>query len=300
MRLVIASIAALALVSGVGGDAPDKRSAPTLQPLPHGESQGRPENRRGQRSRESAWPAAWVAPRFELPARLPSRSLLVPILMYHRIAPEQASLPAITRRLTVDPAEFARQMKWLASHDFRAITQRELLYALVHRRTLPRRPVVITFDDGYRNVLTHAAPVLHRLRMPAIAYVISGRLTGAGPSFLTCPELKRLERLGVEIGSHTVSHRDLRTLSAAALEEELVASRRTLERCLAHPVQWLAYPYGGFDDRVLEQARRAGYVLAMTTLGGTDQRAVRSLELRRFGVLDSTGVAGLAALLANY
>jgi peptidoglycan/xylan/chitin deacetylase (PgdA/CDA1 family) len=217
--------------------------------------------------------------------------------MYHRIAPEQASLPAITRRLTVDPTEFAREMQWLASHGFHAITQRELFHALVHRRKLPRRPVVITFDDGYRNVLTHAAPVLHRLRMPAIAYVISGRLTGAGRSFLTCRDLKRLERLGVEVGSHTVSHSDLRTLSASDLRDELVSSRRGLERCLAHPVQWLAYPYGGFDGEVLEQTQRAGYVLAATTVGGMDQRASRCLELQRFSILDSTGVTGVAALV---
>jgi peptidoglycan/xylan/chitin deacetylase (PgdA/CDA1 family) len=219
--------------------------------------------------------------------------------MYHRIAREQASLPAITRRLTVDPAEFAREMEWLVSHHFEAITQGELFRALVDGRPLPPRPVVITFDDGYRNVLTHAAPVLNRLRMNATVYVISGRLTGAGRSFLTCRELRRLEQLGVEIGSHTVSHRDLRTLSAAEVDYELVASRRTLERCLAHPVQWLAYPYGGFNDRVLKQARRAGYVLAMTTVGGMEQQAVRSLELRRFGILDSTGVPRIAGLLAS-
>jgi peptidoglycan/xylan/chitin deacetylase (PgdA/CDA1 family) len=299
MRFVIACIAALTLASGVGVIARDEQPAPTLQPLGD-EAQGRPDDRRAQRAPKLAQPATPVAPRLELPARLHSRSLRVPILMYHRIAPAHASLPAITRRLTVDPAEFERQMEWLVAHGFQAITQRELFYGLMHGRTLPRRPVIITFDDGYRNVLTHAAPVLDRLRMPAIAYVISGRLTGAGPAFLTCRDVRRLERLGVEIGAHTVSHRDLRALSDADLQHELVASRRALERCVAHPVQWLAYPYGGFDDRVVEQARRAGYVLAVTTVGGTDQRAARPHELRRFGVLDSTGVAGLAGLLGNY
>jgi peptidoglycan/xylan/chitin deacetylase (PgdA/CDA1 family) len=285
MRFAIAAVSALALASSVGTGAPDERGTPAVRPLAAGEL-GR-----------SRLVAARVALRLALPARLPSRSLAVPILMYHRVAPAQSSLPPITRRLTVDPAEFTREMEWLSSHGFRAITQRELFDALMHRRTLPRKPVVITFDDGYRNVLTHAAPVLARLSMPAIAYVISGRLTGGGPSFLTCPELRRLEQLGVEIGSHTVSHRDLRTLSAAELEYELLASRRRLERCLAHPVQWFAYPYGGFDERVVEQVRRAGYVLAATTVGGTDQRAARPLELRRFSILDSTGVTGLAGLL---
>jgi peptidoglycan/xylan/chitin deacetylase (PgdA/CDA1 family) len=284
MRFVLVAISALAFVSCGGADPLVDGPTPAVQPP----AADQPRRR-----------AARVAPRLELPVRRSSRTLRVPILTYHRIAPAESSLPEITRRLTVDPAEFAREMQWLASHGFQAITQRELFDSLMHRRTLPRKPVVITFDDGYRNVLTYAAPVLARLRMRAIAYVISGRLTGAGPSFLTCPELKRLERLGVEIGSHTVSHRDLRTLTASALEYELAASRRRLECCLAHPVQWFAYPYGGYHTRVVEEVRRAGYVLAATTVGGVLQRAARPLELQRFSILDSTGVAGIAGLLGD-
>ena len=72
---------------------------------------------------------------------------------------------------------------------------------------MPAEPVMITFDDGYRDVLWHAAPVLHRLHMPATEYVITGRVSNGDPSFLTWPQLGRLEKLGVTIGSHTVTHR---------------------------------------------------------------------------------------------
>ena len=228
-----------------------------------------------------------------------SRTLDVPILMYHRVDTLDPSLPSMTRRLTVDPAVFARQMRWLDRHGYRTITQRELYEALFHGRSLGPKPVLITFDDGYRNVFGKASPVLHKLGMKATAYVISSRVSNGDPSFLTWGQLRGLEARGVEIGSHTVRHRDLRTLSDAELRYELVESRRRLERALGHAVPWLAYPYGGHDARVVRAARAAGYSLAVTTESGTLQRASAPLELRRLSVIDSTGVAGLAAMLGG-
>ena len=232
-----------------------------------------------------------------LPRVLPANSVRVPILMYHRVARRNDSLPEITRRLTVDPADFRRQMSWLVAHRFRTITHRELFDALFEHKTLPARPVLITFDDGYRNVLSEAAPVLDQLGLRATAYIITGRISNGDSSFLTWRQLRILEKRGFEIGSHTVSHHDLRSLGDRALAAELTGSRQRLEQALGHPVQWLAYPYGAHDARVVAAARRAGYVLATTTVGGTKQDARAPLELRRLSIIDSTGVGGLAGLL---
>ena len=228
-----------------------------------------------------------------------TRHIRIPILMYHRIDRLEAGLPAITRRLTVDPGDFERQMLWLKRHGFHTITQAQLLAALDDRRPLPAKPVLLTFDDGYRDVLGKASPVIARLGMHATAYVITGRLSGADPSFLTRPQLRSLERRGIEIGSHTVTHAALVDTGDAEALEELADSRRTLERALGHQVPWLAYPYGSYDSRVAALAARAGYVLAVTTDAGKCQDATRPLELKRLEVLDTTGVAGLAALLAG-
>jgi peptidoglycan/xylan/chitin deacetylase (PgdA/CDA1 family) len=217
--------------------------------------------------------------------------------MYHRVGSPPPGASTITRRLTVSPGDFEAQMRWLTRHGH-AITQAQLFAALVRGASLPRQPIVITFDDGYRDVLDHAAPVLRRLGMPAIAYVITKRI-GAGSPFLSWRMLRRLEHDGVEIGSHTVSHADLTTVSERRALSELIASRLALERYLGHPVQWLAYPYGGATARVAALARRAGYVLAVTTRPGYEQDARRPLELDRLRVLDSTHVAGLASLLAG-
>ena len=86
--------------------------------------------------------------------------------MYHRIDRLRPSLPAITRSLTVAPADFAAQMRWLRAHRLHAVTQQQLFAALEQGKRLPAKPVVITFDDGYRDVLANAAPVLARLACP--------------------------------------------------------------------------------------------------------------------------------------
>jgi hypothetical protein len=122
-----------------------------------------------------------------LPARLPDRQIAVPILMYHRINVVTPATPAESRPLSVHPADFARQMGWLKRHRYRTITQRELFEALMCGRPLGPRPIMITFDDGYRDVFFKASPVLMRLGMRATAYVVSGRISGRDPSFLTWP-----------------------------------------------------------------------------------------------------------------
>jgi peptidoglycan/xylan/chitin deacetylase (PgdA/CDA1 family) len=236
-------------------------------------------------------------PLLRLPARLPQREVAVPILMYHRINVARPGASEMERRLTVHPADFARQMRWLKQHGHRTITQKELFDALVRGKRLGPKPILITFDDGYSDVLHNASPVLARLGMRATAYVISSRTTHTDRVFLTWRRLLALESRGIEIGSHTMTHADLTALSDRAALRELVHSRRAFERGLGHPVQWLAYPYGGYDSRIERLARRAGYVLAVTTEYGTVQSARRPLALRRLRVLDSTGVSGLAAML---
>jgi peptidoglycan/xylan/chitin deacetylase (PgdA/CDA1 family) len=241
--------------------------------------------------------AAGTHPVLHLPAVLPTRMLAVPILLYHRIDYLRPGLPPITRRLTVDPADFAAQMRWLERAGFRTITERQFFDALELGGRLPRRPILLTFDDGYRDVLGKASPVLARLHMDATAYVITSRISGADTSFLTWPQLAILERRGIEIGSHTVDHLELPGLSDSEVLRELVDSRRRLELHLHGPVQWFAYPGGAFDARTEALVRRAGYVLAATTKLGAQQDAQRPFELHRFEILDSTGVGGLAALL---
>jgi len=155
---------------------------------------------------------------------------------------------------------------------------------------------MITFDDGYADVYRNALPVLRRDHLHATAYVITDRISTRLHRFLTWGELRALEAGGVEIGSHTHSHVDLTRLDDAGVLDELMRSRRLLERHLGHPVQWLAYPGGRVDARVERIARRAGYVLAMATVPGFTQSPSDPLRLERIRVFDESALAGLGLL----
>jgi peptidoglycan/xylan/chitin deacetylase (PgdA/CDA1 family) len=220
----------------------------------------------------------------------------VPILEYHRIGPEPAG-SALTDSLTVGIADFAAQMEWLRTEGYHAVTPAQLYNALAFGARLPPRPVMLTFDDGYRDVLWNAAPLLHRLDLRATAFVITRRIDGPDSSFLTWPELRRLEALGFDVASHTVDHPFLTTLTPTQLTYELDVSRAVLEHRLGRPVLWLAYPHGAFDPEVVAAARRAGYLMAVTEVPGSLQS--NALELHRYEILDSTGLGGLEALLAS-
>jgi peptidoglycan/xylan/chitin deacetylase (PgdA/CDA1 family) len=217
--------------------------------------------------------------------------------MYHRIDYLRPTLPAITRSLTVDPTDFAAQMRWLREHGFHSITQSQLFDALERGASLPKKPILITFDDGYRDVFGKAMPVLARLHMHATAYVITSRISGPDPSFLTWGQLAGLERRGFDIGSHTVHHVELPSVAPAIATAELLDSRHALEQHLRHPVQWFAYPAGKYDAATAALVQRAGYVVAVTTQPGSAQQADAPLELHRYEILDTTGVSGLRAIL---
>ncbi len=227
------------------------------------------------------------------------RAVRIPILMYHLVGPNGPTDPPITRALTVSARAFAAQMEWLHHVGFHAVSMLQLYDALERGAKLPPRPVAITFDDGYRDVLWYAAPLLHRLHMPATAFVITGRIDGPDPSFLTWPELSRLEALGIAIGSHTVHHLELTRLSAAEARYELDASRHALQKHLHQPVRWFAYPAGRFDRSTEQLVRSAGYRLALTTEPGALQSRAEPYALHRDEIRNTTSLAGLKALLGS-
>ncbi len=240
-------------------------------------------------------------PQLVLPEPLPVRSVEVPILMYHRVAILHGDETGDELELTVDPQEFGLQMAWLKDNGFQTITQLQLFNALMQGAPLPERPVMITFDDGYRGVATFAGPIMARYGFVGTAYVISDRIARrpkAAPSWMTWGHLRGLEALGWDIGSHTATHRALSELSSTEAVEELEASQAKLERILGHPVQWFSYPDGDVTPTAAEPVGAAGFVLAVTSASGTSLSAQQPLELPRILVTNDTGVRGLAAAIS--
>lgn len=202
-----------------------------------------------------------------LPAAIPDTPVTVPVLMYHRVAPASTATNAVSADLTVTPQDFRAQMAWLAREGYTPISQVQLFRAMMEGDPLPARPLVLTFDDGYVDMVDEVLPVLQRRGWPATMFVITSRI--GQPAFLTWPQIERLDAAGMEVASHTVDHVELPTLDPAERERQLVESRRVLEKRLGHMVRWFCYPVGRYDDASAQAVADAGYFLAFTTEPGS-------------------------------
>src|SRR3954447_24210991 len=215
----------------------------------------------------------------------------VPILEYHVLgaAPEGAPYP----ELYVTRPDFHRQMDWLDAHGYEAVTLEAVEKAWYHGGTLPAKPVVISFDDGYRPQFTYALPELRRHGWPGVL-----NLKAEGSDLYTS-NVEAMIAAGWELASHTIDHSDLTTLSGADLEREVAESRRILRQDYGVPVKSFCYPSGRYDPEAVTAVEAAGYTTATTEIPGYARRD-RPYELARLEVLGSAGVSGMADLLRSY
>lgn len=243
-------------------------------------------------------PPAAAVPKFRelaFPTAAAPVALKVPILMYHHVGDPPAGADELRRGLTVSGGDFTAQMDYLRQAGYQPVSMRQLFEALYYGAPLPAKPVLLTLDDGYLDNYTVAAPILEQYGFTATFYIISGMV--GQPEYMSWEQVLDLERRGMEIGSHTVSHPDLSTLAATDLAAEVGNSAATLEGYLGHPVYWFCYPAGRFNGGVIEALEAAGYLLATTTAPGETQSSDAPFELPRYRVQPNTGVGGLAELV---
>jgi peptidoglycan/xylan/chitin deacetylase (PgdA/CDA1 family) len=196
------------------------------------------------------------------------------VVCYHSVSDDWSHALAVRRR------SFEAQLRSLVRRGYRPVPAPGLL-------TAPRRGLHVTFDDAFRTILD-VAPSLLRLGLHTTVFASSGFADGGRPldvpelaaeaaahpqhlATLTWAELRELAGEGFEIGSHTVSHVHLTTLSDAELDRELQESRTRIEDELGRPCLYLAYPYGEHDGRVHAAVRRNGYQAAFALSPGADR-----------------------------
>ena len=229
------------------------------------------------------------------------------ILMYHRVA----DLPAYDQ-LTVSPRRFEEHMAWLAAHQRvisldTAVT--ELDTALATGEDL-RPGVVITFDDGYLDNLTHALPVLERHRLPASIFVTTAFAEQAmshprypaveGRLHLTWEEIRQMAANPlITIGSHTLTHPFLGRLSGEESAREIAQSRAVIQEKIAAPVNYFCYPSGDYGARETGLVSDAGYRAAVTVSPGSNRAGTPRFALRRTEVTDRDSPRELAKKLAG-
>ena len=193
----------------------------------------------------------------------------VPILMYQSVSEHPND---DTKPHSVRPSDLAEQFAYLAENGFTALTLADLVASLNKNngRSVPDKPVVITFDDGYADFHSHALPLLDRHRFPATVFLTSGWVSDAGDDaagrplddMLSWGQAREVAQTGVEIGGHSHSHPQLDQLSTGELRQELRRNKGLLEEKIGAPVATMAYPYGYSSARVRREVRRAGYFAA--------------------------------------
>lgn len=211
----------------------------------------------------------------------------VPILVYHELGVPPASEPY--PGLYVSDRDFTAEMRWLHLHGYEAVTLDEVMNAWYHRGTLPAKPIVITFDNGYVPQAKFAPAVMSRYGWPGVLNEIT-------ENHLANWRLAHLISIGWEIDSHSVTHPDLTAEAPSELRYQVVASRRFLQHTLHIPVNSFCYPSNRYNAAVIAAVKAAGYTNALTENAGFATRANPYL-LDRFEI--EGGVSQLAADLSE-
>jgi peptidoglycan/xylan/chitin deacetylase (PgdA/CDA1 family) len=216
--------------------------------------------------------------------------LTFPILTYHKV---QAIPPAPGYLCNyVLPGQFERQMAALEAWGYTSITLDQWVEIRAGRRKSPKRPIAITFDDGYRSIYEIAWPMLRRHGMTATVFLVAGSIgetnlwvtDEAQEQLLNQAEIAEMSAGGICFGSHTFTHRPLTALPQAEVLSELTRSRTALESLLGRPVTSLAYPYNKHNRWVRAIARRAGYRSAVLGRGRLNARWTNPQALMRIAV----------------
>jgi len=172
----------------------------------------------------------------------------------------------VGNEVRMPPDQFEDQMAYLQDKGYQSISLDQFYQAEYFGETLPAKPIMITFDDGYADNYTTAFPILKKYGFTATIFMVSSYIDGEG--FMTWPQLKELAANGWQIEGHTANHTDLTKLDSKTVLSELKSSKELLEKGLGQPVDFFAYPYGDFNAGVVLAVKNTGYVMAFTTERG--------------------------------
>ena len=226
------------------------------------------------------------------------------ILMYHKV--DELGPGVRYPGNYVSPSDFVEQMDALLIWGYRTISFDQWLeYRAGRLRTLPRRPLIITFDDGYTCFDRNAWPILRNRGFGATVFLVAGQIGGTNAwdreerqePLLGASRIRALQDGGVVFGSHTVNHVALARIPASRARDELWRSRDVLGDLLGRSVDVLAYPFSNQSRQVHDLVREAGYRCAVRGKGRMNPRRTDPFALRRIKVEPTTTVTGLRRLL---
>lgn len=223
----------------------------------------------------------------------------VPILLYHRVA------PTVTDSMTVSERVFEAQMALIQAGGYHVIALRSLVDAVLNKQALPLHSIVITADDGHESIYSEMVPRWKKYGFPATLFIYPSAISNAKWA-MTWPQLVELNASGLcDIQSHTYWHPNFniekKRLTAKAYQEfvdwQFEQSKKTLEQKLGKRIDLLAWPFGIYDDWLMDEAGQAGYRAAFTIERRSVRSSDRPMALPRFLITDSLRGAAFQKLL---
>jgi peptidoglycan/xylan/chitin deacetylase (PgdA/CDA1 family) len=224
----------------------------------------------------------WPGPQDEAPApvALPDQ-VQVPILMYHYVSELPPNPDHYRRDLTVLPENFEAQLQYLASAGYHTITLTDLYLHLTQGYPLPERPVILTFDDGYRDAYEVVFPLLLDYGFTGTFFVLATPAHFESPDYVTWAQMKEMSDAGMEIQAHGRDHVDLRNRSYDYLVYQVWGIQEAVEYHTGHLPRFFCYPSGRYDANVIAVLKSAGYWGAVTTEWGTIHSREGLFEMAR-------------------
>ncbi|MCK4437351.1 polysaccharide deacetylase family protein [bacterium] len=209
----------------------------------------------------------------------------IPVFMYHKVSPNRGRK---AEKLRVTPKKFDWQMRYLFANGYRTISTAQLVDFCQGKGSLPKRRIIISFDDGYEDNFTQAFPILKKYGFRAIIFLVTDYIGSdscwdeKGPEqLLNWAEIEEMSQAGMEFGSHSHTHRLLPSLPKEEIRLEVERSKSVLESKLGEPIEFFSYPWGKLNEEVKEIVEGCGYRGAFSTLPGKNRMGEDSFALRR-------------------
>lgn len=228
---------------------------------------------------ERAMPANQAKPKIVFNQRVET-----PIFLYHHIRPFDRNLSKAELNLTVWQDIFEEQLNFFNRQSFHSIDLKELYDYFHQGKPLPPKPYILTFDDGYEDFYQVAWPILRKYQIKATVFVITDFVGQSG--YLTWPQIEELAKSDlVEFGAHTLDHKCLTlpppSLTFYRLSQEIFGPKTELEKRIGREVDFFCYPYGQYNDLILNLVKEVKYLGAVTTDSGAWQEADEIYKLKR-------------------
>lgn len=216
----------------------------------------------------SSTPSPTKPPPLPTPVGTYSVTVRVPILMYHYVSEPPEEADEYRKDLSVPPERFRQQMEFLASNGYTSIGFKDLSLAITGKKSLPEKPVILTFDDGYVDNYRNAYPIMHAFGFTGTFFVVTGFIDNQAPGYMSWPMVEEMAAAGMDIQPHSRTHVDLREQPRDVLLWQILGSQQTIAAHVGYTPRYFCYPGGRYDEDTIAMLQELDFWGAVTTAGG--------------------------------